>query len=130
LVLHGSGHDSLRIAGTLVDSLSIPNVTNLLLAMAYVNGVDTADIGKVEYTWHERCLVSFRFDIATIIIAFLIDRRFRRSHGDFAFWLYLSGLMAFWGGLTLMDAGGEWERFLYFIINLFVILLSVLLRKL
>ena len=85
--------------------------------------------GKVEYTWHERCLVSFWFGIATIIIAFLIDRRFRRSHGDFAFWLYLSGLMAFWGGLTLMDAGGEWERFLYFIINLFLILLSVLLRR-
>jgi hypothetical protein len=85
--------------------------------------------GKEEYTWVERCLVSFWFGIATIIIAFLIDRRFRRSQGDFAFWLYLSGLMAFWGGLTLMDAGSEWERFLYFLINLFLILLSVLLRR-
>ena len=85
--------------------------------------------GQNEYAWNERCLVSFWFGIATIIIAFLIDRRIRRNQGDFAFWLYLSGLTAFWGGLTLMNAGGEWERFLYFLINLFLILLSVLLRR-
>jgi hypothetical protein len=85
--------------------------------------------GKNEFAWNERCLVSFWFGIATIVIAFFIDRRIRRSQGDFAFWLYLSGLMAFWGGLTLMNSGGEWERFLYFLINLFLILLSVLLRR-
>jgi hypothetical protein len=28
-----------------------------------------------------------------------------------------------------MNSGGEWERFLYFLINLFLILLSVLLRR-
>jgi len=85
--------------------------------------------GKQDYSWNERCLVSFWFGIATIIVAFLIDRRIRRSQGDFAFWLYLSGLMAFWGGLTLMNGGDEWERFLYFLINLFLILLSVLLKR-
>jgi hypothetical protein len=85
--------------------------------------------GKAEYTWNERYLVSFWFGIVVIIIAFLIDRHIRRSQGDFAFWLYLSGLMAFWGGLTLMNTGSEWERFLYFLINLYLILLSVLLRR-
>jgi hypothetical protein len=85
--------------------------------------------GKEDFNWNERCFVSFWFGIATIIIAFLIDRRIRRSQGDFAFWLYLSGLMAFWGGLTVMNDGSEWERFLYFIINLFLIILSVLLKR-
>ncbi|AFY73509.1 putative membrane protein (DUF2157) [Synechococcus sp. PCC 7502] len=85
--------------------------------------------GKDYFTWNERCLVSFWFGIANIIIAFLIDRRIRRSQGDFAFWLYLSGMMAFWGGLTFMNSGGEWERFLYFLINLFLIILSILLRR-
>lgn len=85
--------------------------------------------GKEEYTWDERCLVSFWFGIAVIIVAFLIDRRTLRSRGDFAFWLYLSGLLSFWGGLTSMSPQGEWERFLYFLINLFLILLSVILRR-
>ena len=85
--------------------------------------------GKAEFSLDERYLVSFWFGIAVLIVAFLIDRRIRRSQGDFAFWLYLSGLMSFWIGLTLMEAGGEWERFLYCLINVFLILLSVLLRR-
>ncbi len=85
--------------------------------------------GKEQFTWNQRCLVSFWFGIVNLIVAFLIDRRMSRSQGDFAFWLYLSGLMAFWGGLTFMNSGDELGRFLYFLINLFLILLSVLLRR-
>ncbi|MEM6521316.1 MAG: DUF2157 domain-containing protein [Cyanobacteria bacterium P01_C01_bin.70] len=85
--------------------------------------------GKESYTWDERLWVSFWFGLATIVVAFLIDRRIRRSQGDFAFWLYLSGLMAFWGGMTFMGPGSEWEGFLYCLINLFLIGLSILLRR-
>ena len=85
--------------------------------------------GQEQFTWNQRCLVSFWFGIANLIIAFLIDGRIRRSQGDFAFWLYLSGLLAFWGGLTFMNSGDELERFVYFLINLFLVLLSVLLRR-
>ncbi|MEM8780867.1 MAG: DUF2157 domain-containing protein [Cyanobacteria bacterium P01_G01_bin.49] len=106
----------------------------LTLPIAYTLWYMSMDLtplifGKEEYTWNERYLVSFWFGIATIVIAFLIDRRIRRSQADFAFWLYLSGLMAFWGGLTMMNSGGEWERFIYFVINLGLILLSILLRR-
>jgi hypothetical protein len=106
----------------------------LTLPIAYTLWYMSMDLtpliyGQEEFTWNERCLVSFWFGIATIVIAFLVDRRIHRSQGDFAFWLYLSGLMAFWGGLTLMNQAGEWERFLYFLINLFLILLSVLLKR-
>ncbi|MBE7383287.1 MAG: DUF2157 domain-containing protein [Leptolyngbya sp. SIO1E4] len=85
--------------------------------------------GKENYTWDERLLFSFWFGLVVIVAAFLVDRRIRRSQGDFAFWLYLSGLIAFWSGMTLMDAGSERERFFYFLINLFLIFLSVLLRR-
>jgi hypothetical protein len=48
---------------------------------------------------------------------------------DYAFWLYLFGLLSFWFGMTLMGDGTEWEFFLYFVINLGLVLLSVLLQR-
>jgi hypothetical protein len=85
--------------------------------------------GKNKYSWDERLWVSLWFGLATLIVAFMIDRRIRRSEGDFAFWLYLFGLLAFWFGMTLMKSGTEWDRVLYCLINLFLIFLSVLLRR-
>ncbi|WP_419785810.1 DUF2157 domain-containing protein [Pseudodesulfovibrio sp.] len=58
--------------------------------------------------------------------AYAVDRRTR---DDFAFWLYLFGLMAFWGGLTYMDSGSELGRFLYAMINFGLMVLSILLRR-
>lgn len=49
--------------------------------------------GENEYTWRLRLWVSFWFGIACLITAYLIDVRQRRSRGDFAFWLYLFGLI-------------------------------------
>jgi len=85
--------------------------------------------GKTDWSWLERLWVSFWFGLAMLIVAFLVDRRIRRSQGDFAFWLYLFGLLSFWFGMTLMDGGGEWERFTYFLINLGLVVLSVVLRR-
>jgi hypothetical protein len=106
----------------------------LTLPIAYTLWYMSMDLtplifGQREFSWEQRCWVSFWFGIANLIVAFLIDRRIRRSQGDFAFWLYLSGLMAFWGGMTFLNNGTEAERFIYFLINLLLILLSVLLRR-
>jgi hypothetical protein len=106
----------------------------LTLPIAYTLWYMSMDLtplifGQREFTWEQRCWVSFWFGIANLVVAFLIDRRIRRSQGDFAFWLYLSGLMAFWGGMTFLNNGTEVDRFIYFLINLLLILLSVLLRR-
>ncbi|MGQ9866137.1 MAG: DUF2157 domain-containing protein [Pseudanabaenaceae cyanobacterium] len=85
--------------------------------------------GQTEWSWLARLWVSFWFGLAMLIVAFLVDRRIRRSQGDFAFWLYLFGLLSFWLGMTLMDKGDEWQRFTYFLINLGLVVLSVLLRR-
>ncbi len=85
--------------------------------------------GKTDWSWLERLWVSFWFGLAVLIVAFLVDRRIRRSQGDFAFWLYLSGLLSFWLGMTLMDTDSEWQRFIYFLINLGLVGLSVLLQR-
>ncbi len=48
---------------------------------------------------------------------------------DYAFWAYLFGTVIFWGGLSSMESQSETGRFIYFLINLFLILGSIALRR-
>jgi hypothetical protein len=50
-----------------------------------------------------------------LLLAFALDRRMKE---DISFWLYLGGMLAFWGGLTDMDSGSEWGKAIYALINL------------
>jgi hypothetical protein len=84
--------------------------------------------GKNEFTWGEREWVSMWFGLAMLLAAYLADLR-NRVRQDFAFWGYLFGLAAFWGGLSLMDSGSELSKLLYCLINVALIVLSVLLRQ-
>lgn len=81
---------------------------------------------EADWAWDERQLVSVWFGLAVLVLAYVVDLRFRR---DFAFWLYLSGLLAFWGGLSSMDSGSELAKFGYFITNLGLIAAGVFLRR-
>ena len=40
-----------------------------------------------------------------------------RSRRDYAFWLHLAGVAAFWGGLSSMSSDSEVGKFIYFLIN-------------
>jgi hypothetical protein len=84
--------------------------------------------GKNEYTWQEREWVSVWFGLGMLLVSYWIDLK-NRLRQDFAFWGYLFGLLAFWGGLSIMDSGSELSKFLYCLINLALIVISVLLRQ-
>jgi hypothetical protein len=84
--------------------------------------------GKTEYSWDERKLVSLLFGLALILVAYFCDLR-TRVRQDFAFWGYLFGLLAFWGGLSLMDGGGEAGKLAYCLVNIGLIVVSVLIRQ-
>ena len=84
--------------------------------------------GKDDYSWDERKWVSMWFGLAMMLAAYWADLR-SRIRQDFAFWGYLFGLLAFWGGLSMMDGGSEASKFLYAVINAGLIVLSVLLRQ-
>lgn len=73
-----------------------------------------------------RIWVSLWFGLALLILSFIIDRR---TYEDFAFWGYLFGTLAFWAGLTLLESTSEFKNFLYFLVNVGLILLSVLLQR-
>jgi hypothetical protein len=76
-----------------------------------------------------RAWVSFWLGLWGLVLAYLVDLRCPRSRGDYAFWLYLFGLLSFWPSLPFTGADTEWSRFLYFLVNLGLMILSVALRR-
>jgi hypothetical protein len=84
--------------------------------------------GKTEYSWDERKWISMMFGMAILLAAYLADLR-NRLRQDFAFWGYLFGTLAFWGGLSMMEGGSEAAKFVYCLINVAMIVASVLLRQ-
>ncbi len=80
------------------------------------------------YDWEFRAFVSMWFGLATILLAFWVDLRSRDS-GDFAFWLYMFGVIAFWGGLTSQSSDSELAKFLYFCTNIGLILVGAILAR-
>lgn len=73
-----------------------------------------------------RLWVSVSVGLAMLLSAYLVDRR---MEADFAFWGYLFGLLAFWGGLSLMHPEAEWKYLLYGLVNVALILIAVFLER-
>src|SRR6266567_3717846 len=48
---------------------------------------------------------------------------------DYAFWLYLFGVLTFWGGLTSMNSDSELGKLAYFGINVLMILIGAVLGR-
>ncbi|MCO7514109.1 DUF2157 domain-containing protein [Pseudomonas guariconensis] len=78
------------------------------------------------FSWEQRRTVSLWFGLALLLVFVVVDGRTRR---DYAFWGYLAGLAAFWGGLTLMNSDSELGKALYCLVNLGLMGLAVLLRR-
>jgi hypothetical protein len=78
--------------------------------------------------WKNRQWVSLWFGLATVVFAFWVDMRSRDSR-DYAFWLYLFGVLAFWGGLSLMRSDSELNKFLYCMINLGMVMVGAVLGR-
>ena len=85
-------------------------------------------MGVGDYDWEVRKWISLFFGLAMLVGAYAVDLRGRDD--DFSFWIYCFGLLAFWGGLSLMESGSELGKFLYGLINVVLIGLSLLLRRL
>ncbi|WP_133128706.1 DUF2157 domain-containing protein [Legionella nagasakiensis] len=83
---------------------------------------------EVGFNFELRSLVSMYFGLATVFLAFWVDLRSGPSK-DYAFWLYLFGVLAFWGGLTCQHSDSELSRFIYLCINLLMIGVGVLLVR-
>ncbi|MBK0058199.1 DUF2157 domain-containing protein [Pseudomonas sp. S44] len=78
------------------------------------------------FSWEQRQKVSVWFGLLLLAVFLAVDGRTRR---DYAYWGYLAGLLAFWGGLTSMNSDSELGKALYCLINLGLMGCAVLLRR-
>lgn len=118
---------TIAVAGGLLRYVAFPFLTMpIAIALAYIAMDIVPALFGVDFTWDERKMVAVFFGLAMMALAFWIDRKTKE---DFAFWLYLFGLITFWGGLSLMDSQHELGKFFYFLVNLFLMALSVYLRR-
>jgi hypothetical protein len=78
--------------------------------------------------WEIRYFISLWFGLCMVLVAFWVDLRSRFSR-DYAFWLYIFGVMTFWGGLSLLKSDSELNKFLYCMINLGMILIGAVLGR-
>jgi hypothetical protein len=77
--------------------------------------------------------ISVAVGLCTLLVGYGLEK-FSHKPGeprseDFAFWCYLFGMMAFWGGLTWMNSESEVRRGLYALLNVSFIWLAVKLRR-
>jgi hypothetical protein len=80
------------------------------------------------FTYEQRANVSVMFGLLVLVVAWLVDLR-RWRGGDFAYWLHLFGLMAFWGGLTAQNSGSDIGKAIYCLINIGLVFLALFLMR-
>jgi hypothetical protein len=93
------------------------------LSMDIVPWITGSPVGN----WETSRRVSIGFGLAVIAAAMVVNMR-QRS-GDFAFWLYLFGVMTFWGGITDGSSVSNVDKVLYGTLNLSLILVSAFLGR-
>ena len=75
---------------------------------------------------------SMFFGLLIALLGFWVDARSRGPGGsrrDYAFWPYLLGVLTFWCALTMRRSDSEFDKFLYLLLNLGFVALSVLLGR-
>lgn len=77
--------------------------------------------------WETSRQVSVWFGLG-IIVAAIVVNLLQRS-GDFAFWLYLFGVLTFWGGITASSNGTALDKALYCAMNVGFLLVAVALGR-
>ncbi|MFB9266433.1 hypothetical protein ACFFWD_25295 [Bradyrhizobium erythrophlei] len=79
------------------------------------------------FDFEMRRKVSIWFGLAILAVAWVVD--YRSRNGDFAFWLHLFGLMAFWGGISATEGATELGRAVYCLFNVGLLGVAVILMR-
>lgn len=85
-------------------------------------------LGRYSFFSHEGKVISAVFGAAMTLLALWIDLR-NRSSKDYAFWLYIWGVLTFWGALSAMDSGSEFGKLVYCLVNLLLIAIGAALSR-
>ena len=106
-----------------------PFITAPIAYALWYMSMDLAELisGGHQMSWQEKANISTVFGGVMLLGAYITDLRGKAE--DYAFWGYLFGLMTFWGGLSAMESHSELGRFIYCLINAFLIFCSLALRR-
>ncbi|WP_342361473.1 hypothetical protein [Terrarubrum flagellatum] len=104
-------------------------ITMIAALMLWFMSMDlTPWVGRVtDDSWGLRAIVSMWFGLGLIVFAWFVDIKQRKA--DYAFWLHLAGIAAFWGGLTFQSSDSELSKFLYCLLNLGLMGFAVFLAR-
>jgi len=84
-------------------------------------------------SWNTRQWISVIVGLCILLVGYALENLLHKPgearSEDFAFWCYLFGMMAFWGGLTFMNSGSEIMRAWYALLNVGFFWLAVKLRR-
>ena len=86
------------------------------------------NVSDYNFDFNTRRMVSIIVGLIVILASWAMDLK-RRGHSDMAFWLHIAGAAAFWGGLTASDGGTELQKFIYLLINVGLLGLSLFLDR-
>lgn len=90
-------------------------------------------LGRESLDWNTNAWISVGVGMGTILIGYGLDRmlntRSEPRSQDFAFWCYLFGLMAFWGGFTSMESTSELSRVFYLLLNIGLVAIALYLKR-
>lgn len=89
---------------------------------------------KEGFDWAFTRDMSLLFGLFTLALAVWVDLRSRlasdpRDRQDFAFWLYLFGVIMFWGGLSLRESDSELAKAGYAAINVVLVFLGAAISR-
>lgn len=82
----------------------------------------------VDQHWLWRYRISMVAGALMVLLGFLVDLRLGRRP-DFAFWLYVIGVMVFWGGMTQLLDRSDWGWVIRPGVDLILIALGVVLNR-
>lgn len=121
---------TLAIAAIMVWRYRMPFLVMPLAVTLWYMSMDLTPFlfGQADANWKLRQLMSVWFGIVMCLFALWVDIRARQEK-DFAFWLYLFGVLTFWGGLSMMRSDSELNKFIYLCINLALIMVGATISR-
>jgi MFS family permease len=80
------------------------------------------------YSWDSRLKISLIFGGLMLLFAFYVNLRTSKMK-DYSYWLYIFGLLTFWGALSSMGNGELSGKFVYLFINFLLVGIGAIIGR-